>query len=140
MKFTAKIIIMLICVGLLGLCACGNNGENTTEPDSSAAPETEITSDETKEEQSGDIDIGGGIVLPEDGKITFGKDKENTSTTENTSASEENSSSENEITTEESTTANSSDGEKTTKNADNNTASQSDSAADDRGWENIQWN
>lgn len=132
MKITSKIIVMLICVGLLGLCACGNKGENTTEPDSTAVSEPESTSDETKEEQSGDIDIGGDIVLPEDGKITFGKDNKDSLTTENTPASTENNSSENEVTTEESTDE--------AVTSDNNTASQSDSAADDKTWENIQWN
>lgn len=132
MKIMPKIIIMLICVGLLGLCACGNNSENTSETDSTAVSETESTSDETKEEQSGDIDIGDGIVLPEDGKITFGKDNSDTLTTEPASALTESNSSKNENTTEENTDE--------AITSDNNKSSQSDSAADDKGWKNIQWN
>lgn len=95
MKTTAKIISVLLCAGLLlSLCACGkeekdnNVAENqqsqevmtdNTVPDDTQAPTSDDNQPTNKKEDStGDIDLGDGIILPEDGKITFGGDNENT--------------------------------------------------------------
>ena len=97
-----KILTILLCaVLLLSLCACKDKKDaavkkpggkapvvadgKVKKPDSKTPAATdgkvkEAKAGETKEETSGDIDMGDGIILPEDGKITFGQGDSNTQT------------------------------------------------------------
>lgn len=88
MKNAQKIFLALLC-GLMAtlLCACGDKDNTPSEPSSDAATVTVSSGTQSTTEQSGDIDLGG-IILPEEGKITFGKDNksENAATDNGSSA------------------------------------------------------
>ena len=70
-----KFTVMLLALFLItGLCSCGGKDNENAEPSASPsvtekAPETEKKQTEQEKEIYDD-----GIVLPEDGKIEFGKD------------------------------------------------------------------
>ncbi len=75
MKNVTKILAVLLCAFMVfALSACGGN-DDAESKDTKGTPTvsgTESGDSETK--QTGDKDTGDGIILPEEAKITFGKD------------------------------------------------------------------
>ena len=86
MKNVTKILAVLLCAFMVfSLAACGGDEDTESKDTKDTQAVSDTTSGDSETEKTGDKETGGdGIILPEDAKITFGKDNKKSEDTTGT--------------------------------------------------------
>ena len=133
MKKTVKMLVLLLLAAFLfTLSACGKDNAKTKKNKSTVSSDTDTkVSSEEKDTES--IEVDGDIILPKDGKITFGKDNKKSEENSKTTTSGGNTAS-----------GSNSDSSDTKDNkdtsSDNSDTSSVESSTGEKSWGDVQWN